>query len=104
MRLIVILALVFGPFVAPAPVYAANVSDEALGGHRSSCLRNCSQKHARATCVKACDCMQSEIKQHWTQETFDKYAATLKKNPKDRATSTMVQQLAAYCFQKARGN
>lgn len=102
MRLLVVLALAFGPLLTPATVHAANLSDEALGGHRSSCVRSCAQNHSRAMCEKACDCISGEMKRHWTQERFNKYAATLKKNPKDRTTSPMVQQLAAYCFQKAR--
>jgi hypothetical protein len=103
MRLIMVMALLMTPFAVTASAQAANLSNETLGGYRSSCVRSCAQKHDRGVCQRACRCMSDEMKQHWKQEHFNKYAATLKKDPKDRATNRMVRQMAAFCFQKARG-
>ncbi len=102
MRLILALAVLIAPVFGLATAQAANLSDKTLGGYRTSCMSSCTEKHDRATCKSACACMSSEMKQHWTQKNFNDYAARLKR--KDEKTSRMVQQLAAYCYQKARGS
>jgi hypothetical protein len=103
MRLMIALALLIGPALAPSAAQAANLSEKTLNGYRTSCVQRCVENHDRATCQRACGCMSSEMSRHWTQESYDKFANTLKKNPKEATTRHMVQQLAAYCYQKARG-
>jgi hypothetical protein len=103
MRLILALALLMAPALGPSAAQAAGLSGKSLDGYRTSCVRRCVEKHDQATCQRACGCMSNEMKRHWTQESFDKYAATLEKNPNEPGTRHMLQQLAAYCYQKARG-
>lgn len=102
MRLILALALLIVPAIGLGSANAAPLSDKTLGDYRSSCMKSCTAKQDRAVCQRACNCMSSEMKQHWTQENFNSYAAQLKQ--KDEQTNKMVQQLAAYCYRKARGN
>lgn len=103
MRAIIAVMLLLSPALGAALAQATSLTDKSLAAYRSNCVQRCAQKHDRTTCRSACRCMSDEMQQHWTLERYNRYAATLKKHPKDRRTNHMMQQMADYCFEKAHG-
>lgn len=91
-------------FILAAPALAMAqdpIPEGVLAEQNRSCVSECMEDRERAYCVRACDCVTAEMRDHWTVQDYERRAVGLSGDQAPTVRDELTQ-MAAYCMRQAQ--
>lgn len=98
MRLLVATVILAMPSLAMGQ---DRIPEQTLQQNQQACVSECTKNRGEAYCAAVCSCVTDELRQHFTAAEFRARSARLSENEADPEVQREMNQIAAYCAQRA---
>lgn len=98
MRLLLASLVLAMPALSPGFVAAQQdpIPEGVLQEHTRACVSQCMENRERDFCIRTCDCVAGEMRNHWTADEYRQREAGLSGQQSPQVQEEL-RQMSAYC-------